>query len=138
MELKGPPITPEQKLYGTWLLWGTRATLTLLIAAFALYVLGLVPAHVPIEQLPQLWELPADELLRRTGVQPGWGWASLVARADMLNMAGIALVASVSIPCVAAVLPIFVKRGEPVLAWICVLQVAVLVLAASGVLAGAH
>lgn len=124
-----------QERYGRWLAWGTRLGLALLVLGFVAYVAGFVAPHVPIERLPELWGRPASELLEQTGVRPGWGWAAVIHRSDMLVLAAIALLASCSIPCLAAVIAIFRARGERILAVICVLEIAILVLAASGLLA---
>ena len=128
---------PIQLRYARWLAWGTRAGLACLVLAIAAYIFGIAP-HVPIERLPALWELSAPQLLRETGMKPGWHWASLLHRSDMLLLAAIALLSSISIACVAAVVPAFAKRGDRVFVAICVLQIAVLLLAASGLLASAH
>lgn len=126
-----------QERYALWLQWGTRAGLLLLVVAFVAYLAGATP-HVPIEQLPKLWEQPASHLLAQTGSRPGWHWATLLARSDMMVLLAIAFLATCSILCVAAVVPIFRRRGEKAFVAICVLQVAVIVLAASGILAIAH
>jgi len=120
--------------YAHWLAWSTRVAIVLLVLAYAAYVLGLLAPHVPIEQLPSLWQLSASQFLERTGVQPGLAWVTLVVHGDMLVLAAIAVVTSVSIACLAAVLPIFLRRGERAFAIMCGLQIAVLVLAASGFL----
>ena len=139
MELKpGSDALAVQERYGRWLAWGTRLGLALLAIGFVAYIAGLWAPHVPIDRLPALWAQPASELLKQTGVAAGWSWAALLHRSDMLVLAAIALLASCSIPCLAAVMPIFAARGERAFAVICVLQVAILVLAASGLLAGAH
>ena len=128
---------PVQARYARWLAWGTRIGLACLVAGFVAYMLGLAP-HVPIERLPALWEVPAPQLLRETGVRPGWHWSSLVHRSDMLVLAAIALLSSISVACVAAVLPLFAKRGDRVFVAIGILQIVVLLLAASGLLAAGH
>ena len=139
MELKAATdALAAQKRYGLWLAWGARLGLVLLLAGLIAYLSGLVPPHLPIEQVSASWSRPAAEMLLQAGVQPGWGWTAHLWHGDMLVVAGIALLASCSIPCLAAVIPIFRVRREYVLVTICVLQIAVLVLAASGVLAVGH
>ena len=128
---------PIQRRYARWLAWGTRVGLACLVLGFVAYVIGLAP-HVPIEKLPALWQLQSAQVLRETGLRPGWHWATLLHRSDMLVLAAIALLSSVSIACVAAVMPLFARRGERVFVAICALQVLVLLLAASGLLAGGH
>ena len=139
MELKKPAgdALAAQRRYAQALQWGTRAGLGLLAASFLAYLLGLAP-HVPIEQLPDLWQVSASELLARTRVDPGWGWAAFLPRSDMLVMAAIAILATCSVPCLLAIVPVFREAGERALWIVCVLEVLVLLLAASGLLAGGH
>jgi len=139
MELNGDDhALAAQRRYARWLAWGTRLGLALLVIGFAALATGLVAPHVPIERLPSLWRQEAGNLLDETGVRAGWGWAELLHRSDMIALAGIALLASCSIPCLAAVIPVFRRRRETIFVAICILQIAVLVLAASGILVRAH
>jgi hypothetical protein len=126
-----------QHRYARWLAVGTCIGLALLVAAFVGYLFGAAP-HVPIDKLPTLWRGSAADLLAATGLRSGWGWAGLLHRSDMLVLAAIALLTSCSIACLAAVIPIFRSRGETAFVVICILQILVLVLAASGVLATGH
>ena len=45
-------LSDEQQRYATWLNWGARSGLLMLIITFITYVAGWLPAHVPLEQLP--------------------------------------------------------------------------------------
>ena len=135
--MTGDDTRSAPRRYAAWLAWGSRLGLGLLAVSFALYVGGVAP-QVPIEQLATLWGRPSAEYLQRAGLHAGWHWASLLQRSDMLVIAAIALLASCSIACLAAVIPVFVRNREVALAWICVAQVAVLAVAASGWLGAAH
>ena len=135
MELTRPDELAAQVRYAKWLAWGTRVGLALLVATFVLYVVGILPPHVPIERLPELWRMSSSQLMAETGLRPGWSWAGLLARGDMLVLAAIAVLSTCSALCIAAVVPIFRARGERVFVAICVLTILVLLLAASGVLA---
>jgi len=134
MELNGDALE-AQRLYARWLLWGTRLGLGLLVVGFIAYTSGIIDAHVPIERLPELWGRPAAHLLAQTGVAEGLGWAANVHRGDILVLAAIALLASCSVACLAVIMPIFHRRGERAFAILCLAQIAVLIFAASGVLA---
>jgi len=139
MELrKDSDVLAAQERYARWLAWGMRLGLAFVALGFVAYVTGLLAPHVPIERLPTLWGRSAAELLEQTGVRAGWEWPTLVHRSDMLVLAAIALLASCSIPCLAAVIPVFSRRRESIFVGICILQIAVLIVAASGVLSGAH
>ena len=129
---------PAALRYASWLAWGARLGLGLLVIGFVAYATGIVDPHVPIERLPELWHRPAAEVLREIGLRPGWGWAELTHRSDMLILAGIGILASCSIACLAAVIPVFVRQRARAFAWICAIEIAVLALALSGVLAVGH
>ena len=133
-----PDIDAPPRRYAAWLAWGTRVGLAVLTVAFLLYATGLVSPHVPIERTAAMWGRPAAAMAQATGLSSGWDWARHLLRGDMLSLAAIAWLASCAIPCLAAVMPLFARRRERALVAICVLQVAVLALAASGLLAGSH
>jgi len=138
MELKPPDEGAPQRRYGAWLAWGGRIGMAALLLGFVAYASGLVGPHVPMERVPELWHLPAADLLREVGLRPGWGWAELLHRSDMLMLGAIAFLASCSALCLAAVIPLFHARGERIFVGICVAEIAVLTLAASGLLAFGH
>lgn len=124
-----------QRRYARWLAWGVRLGLGLLAVTFVAYAGGFIAPHVPIEQLPQLWSRPASDLLQQTGVRAGWGWAAFLGRADMMVLAAIALLSTCSLACLAAAIPVFARQGERALVAICVLEILVVALAASGLFA---
>lgn len=131
-------LAAAPRRYAICLLWGTRIGLALLVIAFIAYFAGFLAPHVPIERTAAMWGQPAAAMVQATGLQASWEWARHLGRSDMLALAAIALLASCSIPCVAAVIPVFARHRERVFVGICVLQVAVLLLAASGLLTAAH
>jgi hypothetical protein len=137
MELKTGGDDGVQYAYAKWLRRGTFAGVVVLIGAFAAYVLGVVP-HVPMEHLPALWEQPASRYLETSQLRPGWHWATLVHRSDMLVLAGIAFLATCSVVSLAAAIRAFGATGERAFMVICAVQILVLLLAASGLLAGGH
>lgn len=125
-----------QRRYARLLLATTRLGVALLVATFVAYAAGWIAPYVPIERLPSLWNLPASEFLARTHIRSSWhGWAALILHGDMLVLGAIAVLITSSILCLAAAMPLFWKRGERLLVVLCALQIAVLMLAASGVLA---
>ena len=140
MELN-PASNPDEKdlqverLYARWLDVASRIAFAISAAAFLVYATGLLSAHVPLETLPQVWGLPVDEFLRRTGSPAGWDWLGLTGRADYLNLACVALLALVTALCYLRVLPALVTRGERLQAAMAALQVLVLLGAASGIFA---
>jgi hypothetical protein len=129
---------PEQLRYARLLERGTRVGLLVLILTFGAYLSGLVPPHVPLEQLPQLWSHPVETYLAETGTPLGWGWLWLLDRSDIMSMTGMVILAGISMLCLLALVPMYKARGDKAFAAICLAEVAVVLLAASGVLTLAH
>lgn len=128
----------EQLRYARWLDWGTRTGLLVLVLSFAAYVAGLGQPQVPVDRLPELWSLPVAKFLQASGMPNGWGWLGLVGHSDIAGLAGIAILAGCSLPCLLALVPLYLRRGDKAFAWLCVAEVAVLLLAASGLLTTGH
>lgn len=121
-----------QEVYARWLDGATRAGFALSAAAFIAYVLGWLPAYVPIEELPRLWQLPAQRFAEASSEPEGWGWVALLAYGDYLCIAAVALFATVSAVCYARLLPLYLRAGARLDAALAAAQILVLVLAASG------
>jgi hypothetical protein len=132
------PPAPDQERYARLLAIGTNTGLAMLVILFGIYMLGVVDPHVPHERLPDLWHLPSGQVLELVGIASGWGWTELVHRADILTLVGIVTLAFCSVPCLLAVMPIYWASGQRMLFAICALEVAVIVLAASGLIGGGH
>ncbi|HQW37245.1 MAG TPA: hypothetical protein PLK52_01915 [Usitatibacteraceae bacterium] len=133
-----PQPAADQARYARLLAIGTHGGLALLVALFAIYMLGVVEPHVAHERLPELWKLPAKRLLEEAGIGGGWGWTALVARADILTLVGIVALAACSVPCLLAIMPVYWASGQRILFAICAFEVAVIALAASGLVSGGH
>lgn len=132
-------VQPEEQLrYATLLEWSTRVGLLVLVLSFAAYVTGLMPSFVPMDRLPALWSLPVDQFLAATGMPTGWGWVVLLRHGDVQGLAGIVILAGCSVPCLLALVPVYGARRERAFAALCLAEVAVLLLAASGLLSGGH
>jgi hypothetical protein len=129
---------PEQLRYARLLDWGTRIGLVVLVLSFASYVLGLAESHVPVDRLPELWVHPVERYLELTQVPTGWNWLALIHRGDIAGLAGIVILSGCSLVCLLALVPLYLKRGDRAFAALCLAEVAVVVLAASGVLTGGH
>jgi hypothetical protein len=122
----------EQLRYARLLDWGARLGLLILVLSFAAYVLGLAEAHVPPARLPELWTHPVGRYLELTASPTGWGWVALVHRGDVAGLLGIAVLAGCSVVCLLGVLPLYAARGDRAFAAVCLAEVVVLLVAASG------
>jgi hypothetical protein len=128
----------EALRYANLLDWGARLGVVALIVSFAAYVLGLLTPHVPLEQLPTVWNLPVAAYLEQTATPTGWGWLALAHKGDLSGLIGISILSGCSLPPLLGLIPLYLKRRDYVYAAICAAVVAVLVLAASGLLTGGH
>ena len=128
----------DQERYARLLAIGTNTGLGMLVVLFGIYMLGVVDPHVPHERLPEIWHLPSSEFLELARLEAGWGWTARLLHADILTLLGIVTLAFCSVPCLLAVMPIYWRSRQRMLFAICVLEVAVITLAASGVLSGGH
>lgn len=130
--------TPEQLAYAKVLDWGMKIGFVMVVCTFAVYVLGVVPPHIPVEQLPQYWAMPVSKYLQATNVHTGWSWLGLIGKGDFMNFLGIAFLSAVTIGCYLRILPMLIRGGDKIFSFIAILEVLVLVLAASGVLVAGH
>jgi hypothetical protein len=130
--------TPEQLAYANLLDWGMKIGFVILVVTFMLYMSGIVPPHIPLEQLPHYWSMPVGEYLKAADVHTGWSWVSLAGKCDFMNFIGIAFLSLVTIACYARILPILLKNKDMVYAIIAGLEILVLTLAASGILVIGH
>jgi hypothetical protein len=132
-------VTDEQLAYAKLLDQGMKVGIVLLVITFAVYVFRILPAHVPVDDLPKYWGMPVKEYLAATGIHTGWSWLGMLGKGDFLNFLGIAFLSGITILCYLAVIPIFLRKKDTIYVILAILEVLVLVLAASGVLkSGGH
>jgi len=124
----------EQQIYARWVDIGTRIGLALLVISFALYVTGMLEAHVPAAELVRLWDLPVHLFVAATDAPTGWGWLALLHKGDYLTFVGIAVFAGITLVCYARMIPMLIARGERLHAALAAAQLLVLALALSGVM----
>jgi hypothetical protein len=131
--------TPNEQLrYSRLLYWGSRSGLLISSVAFLAYVFGVLPAHVPLDQLPGLWGMSAHEFNAATHSPIGWQWFAHIHEGEYAGIAGIAWLSSCSLVCLMSIIPIYWERRDRIFVAICLLEIAILVLAASNVLHGGH
>ena len=80
--------------------------------------------------------MPVDRYLALAGAPTRWDWLRLVGHADYLSLFGIALLALATVGCYVRVGALYWRRGERLQAALAGAQVLVLLVAASGLLAG--
>lgn len=129
----------EQITYANMLFIGAWAGILLMLVTYFIYIAGIVSPHVDIAVIIQNWDKGVDEYLRITQSPHGWGWLQLLHRGDFINFIGLVLLAVLTIICYLFLIGGYKKRKDWVYFFICLSEIAVLVLAASGVLGtGGH
>jgi hypothetical protein len=127
-----------QLFYATWLNRLTLCGFALLVVAFFIYILGILPAYVPMKQVPQHWLQSSHHYLETAKIQPGWDWLGKIGYGDFFVCMPIAILAGITIVCYIGVLFKFIKSKENVLVVIAILEIVVLLAAASGNLNVGH
>jgi hypothetical protein len=122
-----------QQAFARWVSAGTRIALAMLVGGYALYVAGLLQAHVPPEALSRLWHLPLKDYLAASSAPTGWGWLALAHRGDYFNYLAIGLLCSIVMLAYLRVLPMLARTARAH-ALIAALELVVLLAAASGLL----
>jgi hypothetical protein len=129
----------EQVVYANILILGVWCGILILLVTFGLYVFGITTPHVPIEKTPEYWGMGVDDYAHATGWPDGWSWIGMLGRGDILTYIGFILLALLSIVGYGFLLITYLRERAPLFSIICLLEILVLCLAASGVLvAGGH
>lgn len=129
----------EQIIYANLLIIGVWAGIIVLFITYLIYLSGLLPPHVEISVIPELWGKGVNEYLEITHSPHGWGWVSLLIKGDFLNYIGFAFLALMTILCYLVLVRGYVRQKNWIFATIALLEIVVLSLAASGILgSGGH
>lgn len=131
--------TEEQLAYAKLLDIGMKIGLLSIIVTFIIYMSGLLTPYIAISDLPKYWSMPVNDYLTATGIHTGWSWVRMIGKGDFLNFIGIAFLSGITIVCYIRIIPILFRKKDTAYAILAIVEVLVLVLAASGVLkVGGH
>ncbi len=129
----------EQVLYANILFIGAWSGIAILFITYFLYAAGIIAPHVDKMTVIQHWGQGVHEYLVATNSPQGWGWVSLLARGDYMNFVGLVLLAAMTIFCYLFLVKGYFRQKDWTFMLICILEVLVLVVAASGILgSGGH
>ncbi len=129
----------EQFAYAGILNIGMWLGLAVLVITFFVYISGVLPTFVPIDELPKYWTMRVHDFNVQLGAPTGWGWVRLLGKGDYLNFVGIAMLSGLTLLCYAVILPILFRKKDKAYVAIAIAEILVLSLAASGLLkVGGH
>lgn len=120
--------------YANVLCHGVRIAFVLMVATFCIYIFDLIPPKVPIAELINHLQKPAEEYSADLGLPLGWGWVKLLPASDYLNYVGITLLSGLTVVALIRLLPSYIKSKNVAYVAIISLELVVLLTAASGVL----
>ena len=137
----------EQIIYANILEKGMFLGLGCLVVTFGLYVFGIIPSAIPLTEVSKYWSQDAHsylaainrDFLHLEHPPMGWTWLTLLKKGDFLNFLSIAMLAGLTILCYLAIIPSLLKKKDAAYVWMTIAEIAILVLAASGILVvGGH
>jgi hypothetical protein len=136
---KSTVASEAQILYANILNIGMLIGLASLVVIFILYVTGILSPLIPLEKIQTYWVLPVHQYLEQSGIQAGWAWFGDLEYGDMLNYIPIAFLSLLTIICYIALIPGLIKKKDTTYTIIAILEIIVLLFAASGIVgAGGH
>ena len=130
--------SPEQLLYARVLEKGMLVGLLCLLVTFAIYAFGILEPHVPLDEISRYWSMNVNDYLHHANIKSGWAWVGFVQFGDFINFIGIAILAGVTIICYLTIVPVLFKNNDRVYAVLALLEVIILSVAASGIIAVGH
>ncbi len=134
-----PQATEEQILYANILNKGMIVGLIGLVVTFVIYGAGILKPVIPLEEVQNYWVMPVADYLEQTGIHAGWAWLGNLDKGDMLNFLPIAFLSLLTIICYLAIIPGLMKKKDTAYVALAIVEVLVLVFAASGILgSGGH
>lgn len=131
--------TEEQVLYANILNKGMMFGLLALVATFIIYGAGILAPKITMSDIQVYWLMSASDYLEKSGMHAGWAWLGNLGYGDMLNLLPVAFLSALTIFCYIAILPGLLRKKDTAYVALAVIEVAVLCVAASGVLGtGGH
>jgi hypothetical protein len=146
LEEKAEESQSEQLRYAKVLEAGMYTGLAILFITFTLYVSGALTPVVPLDQVSSYWNQGVHEYLEAVNRDhlhlehppTGWAWVTMVGKGDFLNFVGISILGGITIVCYLAIAPVLLRKRDYAYLTMALLEVLVLSLAASGLLAVGH
>jgi len=139
VEEKRTTASEEQITYANVLNVVMYLGLAIMVVTFIIYMSGILSSFIPPQEIAKYWGMKSKDFIHTLHTPTGWGWLALIGKGDYLNFVGIALLAGLTILCYLVILPILMRKKDTPYVVIAIIEVAVLALAASGILkSGGH
>lgn len=132
------PRTETQLIYARVMRWISSAGLILMVVVFGLYILGVLPVRIDVEQIARNWHTSSRVFIDRLDALTGWQWVASLGYGDALSLGTIVLLATTTPVCLIVAALVYARKRSWIYAAIAIVQTAVLVFAASGLAGGGH
>ncbi|TLU81686.1 MAG: DUF1634 domain-containing protein [Chlorobium sp.] len=136
-EKKSESIDKVQLVYARVLEMVSHVGMAFLAIGYLVYVLQLLPLSVPIDAIAGNWHLKASEMQQKLHTPAGWSIISSPAalfKGDVVSYLSIYYLAMATVVCLVFASVTFYREKNYLYTTIAVLQVVVLLVAASGVI----
>jgi len=136
-EKKSFGIDKVQLVYAQVLETVSHVGIAFLVGGYFVYVLQLLPLSVPIDAIAANWHLKASEMQQKLHTPSGWSFLKSTAallKGDVVSYLSIFYLAMATIACLAFATITFYREKNYVYTALAVLQVVVLLVAASGLI----
>lgn len=110
--------------------------LSLIAAAFVPYVSGILETSIPVQEVSAHWHLDAQSYAESTGTPVGWAFIKALSHGDSLSFGSLVFMGVAVIVCLAVMVFAFLRKRKPEFAIIALLQIVILVIAATGIASG--
>ncbi|NTV99058.1 MAG: DUF1634 domain-containing protein [Chlorobiaceae bacterium] len=112
--------------------------IVLIVAGYIAYLSGLLPSAVSPEEVALHWHLKASEFHNAVHFPAGWDWTGYMGLGDVLSYATVNYLALVTVICLTWIIPSFIREKDRIYTGMTIVQVAVLLFAAAGIVSGGH
>lgn len=130
--------SPAQLHYAKIVSAGVKIGFLCLVITFTLYMLKVPAPEIPTAEMIEYLSQSSDEYTEAAEIPHKWGWVKLLPASDFLNYLGIIILTGLTIIALLTLLPSFIRSREFIYAGIVVLELLILLTAASGILNAGH
>jgi hypothetical protein len=132
-----PPVQNEQLAYAGVLDKLSHFAMLFLGGSYAAYVFLLLPQKVSINAMAANWHLKASVMQEKLNAPVGWSFMTSpesFLRGDALSYLAIIMICMIPVVCLLFTAPAFFREKRPIFGVIALLQVLILLVAATGML----
>jgi len=131
-------VPKEQVVYANILWLGSIISIMAITVAYVLYVTGILSQYVEFDKIVELWGKKSHEFVEETNIPTGWDWIGLLGYGDFLNLLLLAILSFLTVVCYLAILPFLLAKKDLIYFVIALIEVVILILAASGLIVVGH